>query len=498
MSMLDRLENNHIIKNNGTPQNNPEQNNAAEKNLNNKIEQAKAVIDQIEQNIKKIANAGETLPRQGNQREFLKEVLEIHRQLINSADLDINEINLFAEDEEEQKRNIKTLDKQILSIIEGLHRSVSRKEMGEIIEAVKNETIGLGPIENLIHDETVTEIMVNGADNVYAERAGRLEKTDVVFYDDEHVKRIILRIVSRIGRRIDESMPMVDARLKDGSRVNAIIPPVSLTGPILTIRKFSDKKLSSKDMIRLGSINSTIEEFLRICVQARMNIIVSGGTGSGKTTLLNILSGFIPNNERIITIEDSAELRMHQEHVVTLETRPPNIENTGEITIRDLVRNSLRMRPDRIIVGEVRGGECLDMLQAMNTGHDGSMTTAHANTPRDLILRLETMVLMAGVDIPVKAIRQQIASGFNLIIQQSRMQDGTRKITKITEICGMEEDTIVLKDIFVYKQDSFNEKNNKIEGNFVATGLSPSFSNKLETHGLKFPKDMFRSAETES
>jgi pilus assembly protein CpaF len=492
MSMLDRLENNHILNNNNRSSEPLPSAAPLENNLDNKIIQARAVISQIEQNIKKIAVA-EPFAKRDNQKGFLKEVLEIHRQLVNNAEIDISEINLFTEDAEEQKKNIKTLDKQILSIIEAFHRSISRKEMGEIIEAVKNETVGLGPIEPLIHDDTITEIMVNGCDNVYAERGGHLEKTNIVFYDDEHVKRIILRIVSRIGRRIDESMPMVDARLKDGSRVNAIIPPVSLTGPILTIRKFADKKLSSKDMIRLGSINSTIEEFLKICVQARMNIIVSGGTGSGKTTLLNMLSGFIPNTERIITIEDSAELKMHQEHVVTLETRPPNIENTGEVTIRDLVRISLRMRPDRIIVGEVRGGECLDMLQAMNTGHDGSMTTAHANSPRDLILRLETMVLMAGVDIQVKAIRQQIASGFNLIIQQSRMQDGSRKITKITEICGMEEDTIVLKDIFVYKQTSFNEKTNKIEGEFSASGLMPSFVNKLETHGLKFPKDMFRA-----
>ena len=305
------------------------------------------------------------------------------------------------------------------------------------------------------------------------------------------MKRIISRIVSRIGRRIDEGQPMVDARLRNGSRVNAVIPPIALNGPTLTIRKFSENPFTSKDLIRFGSFNPAIEEFLKVCVKAKLNIIVSGGTGSGKTTLLNVLSSFIPSDERIVTIEDSAELKLNQEHVITMETRPPNIENTGEIVIRDLVRNSLRMRPDRLIVGEVRGQEALDMLQAMNTGHDGSMTTAHANSPRDLIARLETMVLMAGLDLPVKAIRQQIASAFDLIMQQSRLQDGTRKVVSVSEVCGMEDDKVVLKELFTFQQRGFDAKSKKVQGQFMATGLWPDFMSKILSKGLDFQKDMF-------
>ncbi|MFC1517010.1 CpaF family protein [Candidatus Margulisiibacteriota bacterium] len=424
-------------------------------------------------------------------KDFLDKALAVHRKLINESELDFNKFNLASTNTEEIKKITATLKTEILAIIEAQADIYSRKEKGDLVEAVINETVGLGPIEDLVGDDSVTEIMVNGANSVYVERKGKIEKTPIVFYDNEHVRRIILRIVNKIGRRIDEGMPMVDARLKDGSRVNAIIPPLALTGPTLTIRKFSKISFSSKDLVRFGSYSPAIEEFLKICVQAKMNVLVSGGTGSGKTTLLNVLSSFIPNDDRIVTIEDSAELRLGQDHVITLETRPPNIENTGEVTIRDLVRNSLRMRPDRLVVGEVRGGEALDMLQAMNTGHDGSMTTAHANTPRDLVSRLETMVLMAGIDIPVKAIRQQISSAFNIIIQQSRLQDGSRKIVKITELCGMEEDTVVLKDLFIFKQESFNKKTKKVEGQFTSTGLVPSFLQGLEAKGFTFPKGLF-------
>lgn len=452
-----------------------------------KVEQPKKPISEIE-----VAAASTVSSLTGVAKDnagFLKLVLDVHRELLNIPDLGLAEFDV--ESPEEVKKIRATVEKNVFIILDKMGKALSRKEKSDIIDAVMNETIGLGPIENLIKDTSISEIMVNAWDNIYVERHGHLEKSTVNFFDDEHVKKIILRIVSRIGRRLDENMPMVDARLKDGSRVNAIIPPIALSGPTLTIRKFSDKALSSKDLIRFGSLNSAMEEFIRICVMARMNIAVSGGTGSGKTTLLNVLSSFIPSDERVITIEDSAELKLCQEHVITMETRPPNIENTGAITIRDLVRNSLRMRPDRIIVGEVRGGEALDMLQAMNTGHDGSMTTLHANSPRDAIARLESMVLMAGFELPLKAIRQQVASAFNLIIQQSRLQDGSRKITKITEVCGMEEDTVVLNDLFIYDQTGYNDKINKVEGSFKPTGMTPSFLQKIEGQGLKFPPGIF-------
>lgn len=487
MSLLDRLNDYPGPEKDSSPKS------AAQ--IREKVAEVKKVLENLEKNPPKDTIWYKPQNIKENSHDFLKKVLEIHRELINNSELDLNEYDINSDLEEEKKVIKNVIEKFILEIMSNQNLAYSRQEKQKIIEAVINETIGLGPIEELVNDESITEIMVNGYNNIYVEKNGLLQKTDIVFYDDEHVKRIINRIVSRIGRRIDEGMPMVDARLKNGSRVNAIIPPVSLSGPILTIRKFSKTPLSSKDLIRLGSYTPAIEEFLKICVQAKLNIIISGGTGSGKTTLLNVLSSFIPNDERIITIEDSAELKMHQEHVITLETRPPNIENSGEITIRDLVRNSLRMRPDRLVVGEVRGKETLDMLQAMNTGHDGSMTTAHANTPRDLISRLETMVLMAGLDLPVKAIRQQIASAFNLIIHQNRLQDGSRKVISIAEICGIEEDMVVLKDLFVYHQDNFNAKTRQVEGNFMATGLSPNFQNKLEAKGLKFPENLFNNQE---
>lgn len=352
------------------------------------------------------------------------------------------------------------------------------------------EAVGLGPLEYLTAMDDITEIMVNGPNNVYVERKGELYRTDTAFADDQQVIAAIERIVSPLGRRIDESSPMVDARLPDGSRVNAIIPPLSLEGPSITIRKFSRKPLEAADLIRFGSISPEIVHFLDVCVKVRKNILISGGTGSGKTTLLNVLSSFLPNRERIITVEDAAELQLHQEHLVRLESRPPNVEGRGEISIRDLVRNCLRMRPDRIVVGECRGGEALDMLQAMNTGHDGSLTTIHANSPRDALARLETLVLMAGFDLPLRAIREQIASAIHIIVQISRERDGSRKVMKVSEITKMEGDVITLQDIFEFHQDGWDE-NNRIVGHFRATGGIPTFLEEIERAKLPLDIAMF-------
>lgn len=361
-----------------------------------------------------------------------------------------------------------------------------RVDRQRLVADVLAEAIGYGPIQPLIDDDSISEIMVNGPRRVYVERGGKLELTGVAFRDDDHVLHVIEKIVSPLGRRIDESNPMVDARLPDGSRVNAVIPPLALNGPVLTIRKFSRDPLTAENLISFGSVSEEMVRFLEACVRARLNIVVSGGTGSGKTTMLNILSAYIPVDERIITIEDAAELQLRQEHVITMETRPSNVEGKGAITIRDLVRNSLRMRPDRIVVGEVRSGEALDMLQAMNTGHDGSLTTGHANSPRDMLARLETMVLMAGMDLPVKAIREQIAAAVDLVVHQSRFRDGTRKVTHITEVQGMEGDIIVLQDIFVYEQAGVDESG-KVKGRFRATGLRPKFMKKIEEAGITLP-----------
>jgi pilus assembly protein CpaF len=345
----------------------------------------------------------------------------------------------------------------------------------------------------LLDDDTISEIMVNGPKNIYIERKGKLHRVPITFESNDHVMRVIDRIVAPLGRRIDESSPYVDARLPDGSRVNAVIPPIALVGPTLTIRKFSKNPISVEQLIQFGSISQESVQFLKACVEARLNIVISGGTGSGKTTLLNVMSSFIPNDERIITIENAAELQLRQEHVVTLESRPPNIEGRGEVSIRDLVINSLRMRPERIIVGECRGGETLDMLQAMNTGHDGSMTTAHANSPRDAISRIETMCLMAGMDLPVRAIREQIAGAVDLITQQSRMKDGTRKVTYITEISGMEGDVISMTDIFVFEQTGV--ENGKIIGRLRPTGLRPKFMDKIDAAGIHLPPSIFGIGE---
>ena len=361
-----------------------------------------------------------------------------------------------------------------------------------LLKHLQSELVGYGPIEPLLEDDTITEVMVNGPNEVYIERGGKITRADVRFQDDDHVIRVIQRIVQPLGRRIDRHHPMVDARLPDGSRVNAIIPPCAIDGPSITIRKFGKKKFTAEDLIRLQSVTPEMIEFLKACVNSRLNIVVSGGTGSGKTTLLNVLSSFIPNDERIVTIEDSAELRLHQTHVVRLEAVPGDEDGTGRVTIRDLVRNALRMRPDRIVVGECRGGEALDMLQAMNTGHDGSLTTIHANSPRDAIARLETLVLMAGMDLPVRAIRQQIASAVDLIVQQARLRDGSRKVVQVTEVQGMEGDTVIMQDVFVFHELGIGE-DGKVIGVMKGTGIRPKFTPKLEAAGHKLGGEIFQA-----
>jgi pilus assembly protein CpaF len=366
---------------------------------------------------------------------------------------------------------------------------LARQERQRLFESIVAEILGFGPLEPLLADETITEIMVNGPKNIFVERKGNITRANISFEDDEHVLRILDRIVAPLGRRIDESSPLVDARLPDGSRVNAVIRPIALVGPTITIRKFFKKPLTTDDLIRFGSITKEIVEFLRACIIGRLNTVVSGGTGSGKTTLLNVLSSFIPNDERIVTIENAAELQLRQEHVVTLESRPPNIEGRGAVTIQDLVVNSLRMRPDRIIVGECRAGEALDMLQAMNTGHDGSLTTAHSNSPRDTIARLEVMCLMAGMDLPVRAIREQVASALDLVVHQERLRDGSRKVTKVTEVQGMEGDMITMSDIFEFEQTGV--EGGKIVGRIRPTGIRPKFTDRIEAAGIYLPPSVF-------
>lgn len=383
----------------------------------------------------------------------------------------------------------RTIEEMYQSLLAEENIILSRSERQRLFEQIVAEILGYGPIQPLLNDDTVTEIMVNGPKQVFVERFGKLERTNIIFEDEEHLLRIIDRIVSPLGRRIDESSPMVDARLPDGSRINAIIPPLSLIGPTLTIRKFARIPITADDMIKWGTITPEALEFLKACVIGRMNIVVSGGTGSGKTTLLNVLSAYIPDDERIITIENAAELQLRQEHVVTLESRPPNIEGKGAVSIRDLVVNSLRMRPDRIIVGEVRSGEALDMLQAMNTGHDGSLTTCHSNSPRDTLARLETMCLMAGMDLPLRAIREQVASALDLIVHEERMRDGSRKIVSISEVQGMEGDVIVLSDLFTFEQTGV--ENGKIIGRLKPTGIRPKFMSRLEAANIYLPPDIF-------
>jgi pilus assembly protein CpaF len=371
---------------------------------------------------------------------------------------------------------------------------LSAADKGQLIQDVSDDILGYGPIDRLLKDDDISEIMCNGPKQVYVERAGKLQQADVTFVDETHLRRIIEKIVAQIGRRIDESSPLCDARLPDGSRVNAVISPLAIGGPFLTVRKFSASPLRIDDLIRFGTLSVHAARFLQACVVGKLNIVVSGGTGTGKTTTLNVLSSFIPADERIITVEDAKELQLAQEHVLSLETRPPNIEGKGEVTIRDLVKNTLRMRPDRIVVGECRSGEALDMLQAMNTGHDGSLTTLHANSPRDTLSRLETLVLMAGYDLPVRAIREQIASAVDLIVQLTRLRDGTRRITHITEVAGMEADIITLQDVFVFDYGAGVDERGRFKGQLKPTGVRPKFSQKLADHGIRLGPEMFQPA----
>jgi len=386
----------------------------------------------------------------------------------------------------EVRRTIQELFEQIL-VEENI--VLTRPERQRLFESIAAEILGFGPLQPLLEDRTVTEIMVNGYQNVYVERAGKLYRVPISFENDEHVMRIIDRIVAPLGRRVDEASPYVDARLPDGSRVNAVIPPISLVGPTLTIRMFSKDPITIEQLVEFGSITQDALLFLKACVEANLNIVISGGTGSGKTTLLNVLSGFIPPDQRIVTIENAAELQLRQEHVVTLETRAPNIEGKGEITAQQLVVNALRMRPDRIIVGEIRAGEALDMLQAMNTGHEGSMTTAHANSPRDVISRIETMTLMAGYDLPVRAIREQIASAVDLIVHVDRLRDGSRRVVDLAEVVGMEGEVVTLTDLFQFEQTGFEE--GKVVGQLRATGLRPNFVERIEAAGIHLPPTIF-------
>src|SRR5688572_25801674 len=410
----------------------------------------------------------------------------VHRQLIER--LDLTRLSLLPAESVQQ---------QIRRIVEDMlvddETPLSRQERDQIVVEVQHETFGLGPIEPLMQDPTVNDILVNGPRDIYVERRGKLQKTDAIFRDNAHLMQIIERIVSAVGRRIDESSPMVDARLKDGSRVNAIIPPLALDGPVLSIRRFAVDPYKMADLLTFGAVTEPLAEILKGAVQARLNILVSGGTGAGKTTMLNILSNAIPDDERIVTIEDSAELQLQQDHVVRLETRPANIEGAGAVTQRDLVRNALRMRPDRIVVGEVRGGEVLDMLQAMNTGHDGSLSTVHANSTRDALSRIETMVLMSGLALPVRAMRDYIASALDLIIQLGRLSDGTRKVMRVAEISGMEEDVVTTQDIFMFQQDGIGQ-DGRVRGFHRATGIRPKFMERLVRAGIQLGPEVFDPA----
>jgi pilus assembly protein CpaF len=419
----------------------------------------------------------------GNPDAILQDLrLRIHRRLIDTLDL----TKLSSLEMESVKVEIRRILEDMV-MAEAI--PLSRADRDRLVSDVQHEVFGLGPLETLMKDSEIADILVNTHSNVFVERYGKLEKADIRFRDNDHLMQIIERIVTRVGRRVDESSPMVDARLADGSRVNAIIPPLALDGPILSIRRFGAERLTINDLIQFNSVPKEIADVAAACVKSRLNILVSGGTGAGKTTLLNCLSNYIPENERIVTIEDSAELKLQQEHIVRLETRPPNIEGQGTVTQRDLVRNALRMRPDRIVVGEVRGGEALDMMQAMNTGHDGSISTIHANSARDALSRLETMMLMAGINLPERALREQIASALDVIVQLSRLSDGSRKLVEFTEVSGMEGSTITTQTIFKFEQRGV--ENGKVLGDFVATGVMPSFMDRLERYGFKIPNTHF-------
>src|SRR5687767_12586289 len=426
--------------------------------------------------------SSQRLMSQGPVRESFRDVkFRIQSRVISDLDPKLDLSNQV-----EVRRQIEEIFGKVIDE-EGL--ALTRAERVRMLEQITDEIIGLGPLEPLLRDESITEVMVNGPRQVYIERSGKLELTNVVFQNDDHVMRIIDRIIAPIGRRVDESSPMVDARLTDGSRVNAIVPPLSLVGPVITIRKFSVSPFTVDDLIRFGTATADMFDFLRACVEARLNLFVSGGTGSGKTTTLNVISSFIPNDERIVTIEDAAELQLRQEHVVTLEARPPNLEGEGEVSIRNLLRNAMHMRPDRIIVGECRSGEALDMLQAMTTGQDGSLSTGHANTPRDMLRRLETMVLMTGYELPLRAIREQIASAVDLLVHTSRLKDGSRKVVNITEVYGIEDDEILTQDIFAWKQTGM--KDGKIVGLLAPTGVRPTFMAQFQRQGVALPEGEF-------
>jgi pilus assembly protein CpaF len=416
----------------------------------------------------------------GGQHTFQELKSRLHRALINRMDL--SKLGQLAPDQ---------LHAEVARLAESVLASeampLSAVERERIIGEVRHELFGLGPIEPLLADPTISDILVNSHNNIYIERGGKLEATNVAFKDDEHLMRVIERIVSSVGRRIDESSPMVDARLSDGSRVNAIIPPLSIDGPVLSIRRFGTEPLRITSLIEKQALTKEIAEMLEMCVRARLNILISGGTGAGKTTLLNALSAYIPETERIVTIEDSAELQLQQPHVVRLETRPPNIEGRGEVAQRDLVKNALRMRPDRIVIGEVRGGEAIDMLQAMNTGHDGSLTTIHANTPRDALSRLETMIQMTGMRLSDRAMRQQIAAAINIVVQGARLSDGSRRITSISEVTGMEGETVTMQEIFQYERTGM-DRDGRVIGRFRSTGIRPRFAEKLKACGLHLPR----------
>lgn len=416
-------------------------------------------------------------------------MIKLKAYLINAVALEFNQVAASAAEREE------IVKEKLTKIYERTGLKLPDSVQQELFHDILDEMIGFGPIQYLLDDADVSEVMVNRFDRVYIERKGKLLETKVKFENDDHVLRIIERIISPLGRRVDAESPMVDARLPDGSRVNAVIPPVAIDGPMLTIRKFSKINFTVDQLIEFESLTRMMADFLRACIKGKLNIVISGGTGSGKTTLLNVLSSFIPENERVVSIEDSAELRLNQDHVVRMEARPPDIDGRGEITIRDMVRNSLRMRPDRIIVGECRGGEALDMLQAMNTGHDGSLTTLHANSPRDALSRLETMVLMAGMELPLKVIRQQIASAVDLVVHQSRLKNGPRKITAISEVAGMEGETIVMTDIFKYEQTGVSPEGT-ILGQFKPTGIRPMFSPRLESVGYRLSAELFSPDNT--
>jgi pilus assembly protein CpaF len=414
-----------------------------------------------------------------------KEVSALRREVVRQVSASFEDKNFLDPSDDDRQRVIHRVNEVLAELAPAI--DVAARE--EAFRCILNEFFGFGPIQPLLDDPSITEVMVNRANRIYVERAGKPMLTNITFDDDAHVRKIIDRIIVPLGRRLDSKTPLVDARLPDGSRVNAIIPPVSIDGPGMTIRKFGKKAMTVEDLVRFGAFSAPIAEFFKACVRSRLNIIVSGGTGSGKTTLLNVLSSFIPDDERIVTIEDAAELKLGQDHVIRMESRKPDPDGTGEVTIRELVRNALRMRPERIVVGECRGGETLDMLQAMNTGHDGSLTTLHANTPRDAISRIETMSLMGGIDFPIRVIREQVASAVQLIVQQSRLRDGSRKITHITEIVGMEGDKLIQQDLFRYEEQL--DANGKSAGTLRTTGQRPHFTPKLEASGFKLPMELF-------